>query len=113
VLEDVNLGSITTGVDAAANSQVLVKNSSINRAGTGVLASTASSLLTVENSTISHGGTGVTTSAAGGVIRLSGNAIYNNTTGIAIPVGTVASDGTNRVFGNSASTAPNAAITVQ
>jgi hypothetical protein len=105
MFENVSMDGATTGIDAAANSQVFANNCTINRGGTAVNASTASSLITIENSTISFNGTGVTPSAGGGVIRLSNDAIYNNTTGIAISGGQVFSDGTNRVFGNGA-TAP-------
>jgi hypothetical protein len=113
-LDNVRLENMTTGVNVGALSFASISDSVINSNGTGVNASANGAVANVENSMLSFNGTAINASVSGATIRLSGNGLYNNGTGVAFVGGaTVASDATNRVAGNGASTAPNGTVTRQ
>jgi hypothetical protein len=115
VMEDVQLNSLaTTGIEAAsAGSFATVRNSAITSCGTALRAGANSSVINAENSTLAFNTTAVNAAVSGATIRIAGNAIYNNGTGVSIAAGAfVQSDGTNRIIGNGATTAPNGVVTL-
>ena len=116
VLDNVRLEGMVTGMTVGTNTFGHISRSSIvSNTSDGLLASANNSTINVENSEIAFNANGVRAAVSGATIRIASNGIYNNTNGVAtIPGGaTVASDGNNRIAGNGASAAPNAAITKQ
>jgi hypothetical protein len=107
---------MVTGMTVGTNTFGHISRSQIvSNTSDGLLASASNATINVENSEIAFNANGVRAGASGATIRIAGNGIYNNTNGVAvIPAGgTIASDGNNKVAGNGASAAPNAAITKQ
>jgi hypothetical protein len=115
-IENTTFQGQSTGIDVAGNARVNVHDSVITgHTLNGVIASVGSAVVNIEGTLVGfNSGTGINASVSGSTIRVSNSEIYNNTTGIAIAGGaTVASSGDNRVAGNGASAAPNAAIPLQ
>jgi hypothetical protein len=115
-LNNVELKGLSIGVEGALNAAINISNSVITRnLSTGVLASSGATQINVDSCQVGFNDlAGVNASVVGATIRLVNSSIHNNGNGILIAGGaTVASDGKNRVFGNGASTAPNAAVPLQ
>lgn len=114
IFEDVSLNGLITGVEAAANAVIVVRNSTVSRNSTGLLANGSLSSITLEGSVLSFNGTGANASVNQATINLLGNQVFLNGTGFSIAPGAViASDGTNRVSGNGGATVPNGSIGLQ
>lgn len=114
-LENVHLTGLATGVDAAANSRVMISNSVVSgNSSIGVLASSSTARINLEGSQVSFNDVaGINASVSGSIVRLANNEIFNNNAGVSIAAGaTVESAGNNRVQGNVSSTSPNGAIVV-
>lgn len=115
-LDNVRLEGLQIGVEAAANGRVNISDSVVSgNSSTGLLASAATAVINADSNQIGFNDfAGVNASVSGATIRLANNTIFNNSNGILIAAGaTVASDGSNRVAGNGASAAPNAAVPLQ
>ncbi|HYC60589.1 MAG TPA: right-handed parallel beta-helix repeat-containing protein [Thermoanaerobaculia bacterium] len=116
VMNNVKIENMAShGVEIGTNGFMTVKDSSITRCtGSGIFAS-GNGQGTFINTLIAHNAAaGVNANGATSSIRLIGNSIIQNGPSILITGGaTVASDGQNRLFGNGAGAAPNAAITLQ
>jgi hypothetical protein len=113
IFSDVSLNGLTTGFEAATNGVATIRNATVSRNSTGVLASGAASSITLEDSILSFNGIGASASVSGSTVNLIGNQISLNTTPYSVGgTGTVSSDGQNRAFGNGAGS-PNGAIGVQ
>lgn len=110
MLDNVSLNALTTGLEAAVNGFVIIRNSSISRNSTGLLASASPANIIADQCVLSFNGTGVNASVAGANIRLSNNHIFVNTAAIAFAGGGVVSTGGgNRVDGNGGGTTFNGA----
>ncbi len=112
-LDNVHSEANDNGFQAGAgNSVTTINNSSlVGNISSGVVANGSTVIINVENSTIASNATGVNTNNFSSLIRISNNAIYNNGQGVRVFAGaTVASDGTNRVSGNTSSDVPNSTI---
>jgi hypothetical protein len=113
-LDNVDLNTMTTGLELGANGVAFIRNSLLNRNNTGLLLSAATASASVEFSAMSLNGTAVNASVSGSTVRLNNNAIYANTTGLAIAAGAViATTGNNRINGNGGSAPTNGSVTLQ
>jgi len=105
-LQTANVGQVVASVRRS-----LISNNAligVQASGPGSVINLTESLITLNN------GTAVNAAYPGSRIRLSGNAIVNNGKAIQIAAGAfVESDGSNRIAGFTATTAPNATFTNQ
>ncbi len=103
------------GLEAIGNVQGVVSRSMfVGNAFSGLRSGSTTNSISVDKSTFLGNNVGVFSGAAGSRVRLSDSVIVNNTTGISITAGAfVESAGNNRVSANGATTAPNAAYTLQ
>lgn len=104
------------GFESAAGSSFATINHSVIANNTdGVRASgSATQINLIDNAIVYNSGTAVNASVSGSRIRIHGNTITNSTTGIAIAAGAfVETSGSNRIDGNTGSTAPNDTFTQQ
>jgi hypothetical protein len=112
-LNNVRIHKANIGFDVLNGTATMV-NSTVTGVTNQAVVAENTAQISVENSLLAHNGTAISAFSSGSTVRISGTGIYNNATSIAIAVGgTVASRGDNRVNGNAAGVAPNAAVPVQ
>lgn len=109
-IKNVQIVDNTTGIDAAANGFVTIRDSVVSDNVDGIKTSASGANISAINNVLAHNtGAAINASVAGSTIRALSNYIVANTTGINA-VGTVTTDGQNRNDGNSVPGAPNGGL---
>jgi hypothetical protein len=110
-IRNCNFEGNTTGIEAATNAFITVKDSRIaSNSGDGIKASVSGATINVSDCVLAHNnGTALNASISGAVIRALSNQIVNNGTAYGL-TGTVKTDGQNRLDGNGSNNAPNGGL---
>ena len=109
-IKNCKLEDNSNGLEVSTNGFATISGSVISDNGDGIKASASGAAINAINNVLAHNtGAAINASVVGSIIRALSNQILSNTTGINA-VGTVSTDGQNRVDANVTNGAPNGGI---